>query len=223
MALIGGTAWMSSEISPLGIATLTMAAIAALLLLHHLLFRPPLTTATRIRLLLGLGIFPAATATLNTAEGMHRTSTREFCGSCHVMEKHLADVNDLSSTSLAARHGRNSFIGESNCYSCHANYGMNGYPLTKLTALKHVYMYYFAGYRRMPLERAVSQIKISKPYPNSNCVQCHSGRLESWRNVREHAAAIDDIEAGRVACASAGCHGYSHPFNKETEPEHAAR
>ena len=223
MTLIDGTAWMSSALSPLGIATLTMAAIAALLLLHHLLFRPPLTIATRVRLLLGLGIFPAATATFNTAEGIRRTSTREFCGSCHVMEKHLDDVNDPTSTSLAARHGRNSFIGESNCYACHANYGMLGYPLTKLTALKHVYMYYFAGYRSMPLEQAVRMIRISKPYPNSNCVQCHSGRLESWRAVREHAAALEDIEADKVACASAGCHGYSHPFNKQTDLERATR
>lgn len=214
---------MTSEISPVGIATLATAAIASLLLLHHVLFRPKLSGATRVRLLLGLGIFPAATAALNTAEGMHRTTTREFCGSCHVMQEHLKDAINPESLSLASRHGRNAFIGESNCYVCHANYGMLGYPLTKLTGMKHVYMYYFAGYRAMPLEQAVREIKIASPYPNSNCMQCHSGRLESWRDVREHTALLEDLEANKVACASAGCHGYSHPFSKGTGPEHASR
>lgn len=214
---------MNSDISLLGMATLATAGVAVLLLLHHVVFRPKLTNATRVRLLLGLGIFPAATAALTTAEGMHKTTTREFCGSCHVMDAHYKDAMDPESLSLASRHGRNAFIGESNCYTCHADYGMLGYPLTKLTGMKHVYMYYFAGYRSMPLEQAVREIRVVKPYPNSNCMQCHSGRLESWRNVREHAAMLEDLEANKVACASAGCHGYSHPFSKKAGVEQATR
>jgi cytochrome c-type protein NapC len=211
--------------SILGITTLATAALAAVLLIHHLVVRPKLGTGTRVRLLLGLGIFPLITTVVNTAEGMHRTTTREFCGSCHVMIEHLKDVENPESLSLASRHGRNSYIGESNCYVCHANYGMLGYPLTKLTGMKHVYYYYFGGYIRMPIEQAVAEIRINKPYPNSNCMQCHSGKLESWRNVREHRAMLEDLEANRVACASAGCHGYSHPFSKQAQKaqEHATR
>lgn len=205
-----------------GVLTLVTAALAALLLVHHLLARPAITTATKVRLLFGLGVFPILTAALNTAEGMHRTTTREFCGSCHVMGDHLRDVENPDSLSLASRHGRNPHIGESNCYVCHANYGMMGYPLTKITGMKHVYYYYFGGYKDWPIEKAVAEIRMNEPYPNSNCMQCHSGKLESWRNVREHSALLEDLTSNKVACASAGCHGYSHPFSKKAREEKQA-
>ena len=86
-----------------------------------------------------------------------------------------------------------------------------------------MYMYYFAGYRKMSLAEAVREIRIAKPYPNSNCMQCHSGRLESFRNVREHTALLTELETNKVACASAGCHGYSHPFSKQAIGEQASR
>jgi cytochrome c-type protein NapC len=216
---------MTSHFSILGVAALAVVGLSALFLFHHLLFRPALKTATKVRLLLGLGVFPIIGAVLNTAEGMHKTTTREFCGSCHVMGEHLRDVENQDSLSLASRHGRNKQIGESNCYICHADYGMLGYPLTKITGMKHVYYYYLGGYAEMPIETAVKEIHINKPYPNSNCMQCHSGKLESWRNVREHQAMYEDLVSNKVACASAGCHGYSHPFSKEAQKsqEHAAR
>lgn len=206
---------MTHGISFMGLTALVSAGLAALILLDHLARRPALDAITRLRLLLGLGLLPAVAAAATTAEGMNRTTERTFCGSCHVMEAHLADVMNPESTSLAARHGRNAFSGESNCYICHANYGMLGYPLTKLTGMKHVYYYYLGGYRQMPLEQAVRDIVIEKPFPNSNCMQCHSGQLESFRGVREHTALQEDLESNKVACASAGCHGYSHPFSKE--------
>jgi cytochrome c-type protein NapC len=213
-----------NQLSATAISALLTATLAALLLLHHVLIRPKLTGATRIRLLLGLGVFPAATAALNTAEAMERSTTRQFCGSCHVMEQHLRDASDPESTSLASRHGRSAYIGETNCYRCHADYdGMMGYSLTKLRGMRHVYLYYFGGYRNMPQETAIRKIAIAKPYPNSNCLQCHSGKLDSFRDVREHTALREELETNHVACASAGCHGYSHPFSKGVTSEHATR
>lgn len=215
---------MASQLSPTGITALATASIAALLLFHYVLIRPKLTMITRVRLLLGLGVFPTATAALYTADAMQKTTTRAFCGSCHVMREHLKDVDNPESTSLAARHSRNSYFGASSCYSCHADYeGIMGYPLTKLRGMRHLYMYYLAGYRSMPLERAVRTITLATPYPNSNCVQCHSIRLDSFMEVREHGALLDALEANTVACASAGCHGYSHPFSKKPTLEHASR
>ena len=101
--------------------------------------------------------------------------------------------------------------------------GMMGYSLTKLRGMRHVYLYYFGGYRNMPQETAIRKIAIAKPYPNSNCLQCHSGKLDSFRDVREHTALREELETNHVACASAGCHGYSHPFSKGVTSEHATR
>lgn len=216
---------MMESISIIGAAALAAAALASLLLLHHLIFRPKVTPRVRMRLLFGLGVLPAAAAALSTAEGMHRTTERTFCGSCHVMTEHLKDVENPESTSLAARHGRNHMNGPTNCYVCHADYGMLGYPLTKLNGMKHVYHYYIGHYGKMPIEQALKEIRVAKPFPNSNCMQCHSGKLDSFKHVREHTALEEDLLSNKVACASAGCHGYSHPFNKqqEQEQEHAQR
>jgi cytochrome c-type protein NapC len=175
-----------------------------------------------MRLLFGLAMLPAAAAAASTAYGMHRTTERSFCGSCHVMSKHLADAEDPQSTSLAARHARNPMFGQTNCYVCHADYGMLGYPLTKLNGLKHVYHYSLGDYGDMPVDKALAEIRVVKPYPNSNCMQCHSGNLESFKGVREHRALKEDVLTNRVACASPGCHGYSHPFNKVPQAEEQA-
>lgn len=210
---------MHDSMSLPAVLTLICAAAAALILLHYLIRRPRLDARVRMRLLFGLGVLPAAAAAASTAYGMHRTTERSFCGSCHVMSKHLSDAEDPASTSLAARHARNAMFGGTNCYVCHADYGMLGYPLTKLTGMKHVYHYYLGDYGDMPMDQALKEIRVVKPYPNSNCMQCHSGGLDSFKNVREHRALEEDLLTNKVACASAGCHGYSHPFNKDAEGE----
>ena len=212
------------ELSLAAVLTLVLAGIAALILIQYLIRRPKLNARVRMQLLFGLGVFPMATAAASTAYGMHRTTERSFCGSCHVMSKHESDVDDPNSTSLASRHGRNKMFGQNNCYICHADYGMLGYPLTKLNGMKHVYHYYIGEYGKMPLAEALKEIRVKKPYPNSNCMECHSGGLGSFKEVREHRALEQDLLTNTVACASAGCHGYSHPFNKDqSAEEHAQR
>lgn len=215
---------MTEPIPLLGVAALVSSALAAALLVLFLVRRPTLTAGVRFQLLFGLGVFPIAAAGTSTALGLQRTTERGFCGTCHVMSRHLEDAVDPDSLSLASRHARNAFIGGSACYVCHSDYGAFGYPLTKLNGMNHVYQYYLRGYRQMPLEQALKEIRVVKPYPNSNCVQCHSGGLESFKSVREHRALEDDLKDNKVACASAGCHGYSHPFNKGAQPaEQVAR
>lgn len=203
--------------TPMGALAVVAAFIAASLLIHHLVVRPPLLATTRLKLLLGLAIFPFLAAVATTASGMQRTTERDFCGSCHVMTTHLADLENSKSPSLASRHGRNHEMGPHACYVCHADYGMLGYPMTKLTGLSHVYYYYLGGYKDWSLERFHNEVRIAKPFPNANCRQCHSGTLASFTNVREHLAAMDEIENNTISCASAGCHGVAHPFSKKAE------
>ncbi|MFO0597496.1 MAG: NapC/NirT family cytochrome c [Myxococcaceae bacterium] len=201
----------------MGALAIGAALIAAALLAHHLIFRPELKATTRLKLLLGLGVFPFVAAVATTGSGMERTTEREFCGSCHVMETHLTDLTDPNSLSLASRHSRNKQVGPHACYTCHADYGLLGYPMTKLTGMSHVYKYYFAGYRSYSLERFHAEVRIAKPYPNANCQQCHSGTLASFANVREHLGLQDELAANKVSCASAGCHGVAHRFSKRPE------
>lgn len=208
---------MGSAATPFGALALLTAAIAAALLLHHLVTRPPLTLATRLRLLLGLAVFPFLAAVATTGSGMQRTTEREFCGSCHVMGTHLSDAVDPNSNSLAARHARNPMFGGHACYTCHADYGMLGYPMTKLTGMGHVWYYYGGGFRSWSLEKFHAEVRIAKPFPNANCQQCHSGSLASFKDTKEHRAMAEELAQNRVSCASAGCHGVAHPFSKRPE------
>jgi cytochrome c-type protein NapC len=127
------------------------------------------------------------------------------------MSLHAADSGDAASHSLAARHGRNAMFGSANCYTCHADYGMFGTIVTKAGGMRHVWLY-ATEYRNTPLEEAKRTIRTRAPFPNGNCMECHSTRDELWLKKPDHRASLEDVRAGRVSCASDGCHGAAHPF-----------
>lgn len=198
----------------LGTVTLLAAGGAALILVTFLVRKPALSLSVKLWLLLGIGALPALAAATSTVSGMEATTHREFCGSCHVMAGHYSDSSNPLSQSLAARHSRNPFFGDQACYVCHADYGMYGYPMTKAGGMRHVYLYYFGGYRAMSDAQAKLAIHLRKPYDNLNCRQCHTTTAQVWRNVPDHDSLRVELESNRVSCASAGCHGFAHPFSK---------
>jgi nitrate/TMAO reductase-like tetraheme cytochrome c subunit len=204
---------MNAYFPPLTIVAFLCAGFAAAILIVYLIRRPPLVGATKLWLLLGLGVFPIGAAAAGNIQGFEATKQRRFCGSCHVMGPHAADSEDRLSLSLASRHARNNLFGEENCYVCHADYGMFGTVVTKLGGMRHVWLY-VTQFRDVSLEEAKKTIHLVKPYPNANCMQCHSTELALWQRIPDHKAALEDVRHGKVSCASAGCHGYAHPFSK---------
>jgi nitrate/TMAO reductase-like tetraheme cytochrome c subunit len=215
---------MSSHWPPLTIFALICAGIAATILVAYLVLQPHLVGATKLWLLLGLGVFPLGVAAAGNVQGFEATKERKFCGSCHVMIPHASDSEDPKSVSLASRHARNKLFGDANCYACHADYGMYGTILTKLGGMRHVWLY-VTEFHSMPLEEAKKVIHLRKPFPNENCMQCHSTQLLVWQRVPDHRSSLEDVRTGRMSCASAGCHGYAHPSTKPaaTPPETASR
>jgi nitrate/TMAO reductase-like tetraheme cytochrome c subunit len=191
--------------------------ISASILVGYLVIRPAWTLATKVMLLLGLGVFPIIAAAAGNVSGFERTKKRSFCGDCHVMVLHREDSDDRTSTSLSSRHARNKLFGDENCYMCHADYGMFGTVLTKMGGMRHVWLYY-TKYHATTLPEAKEEIHIRKPFPNSNCMQCHSTDVELWQQVPDHRAMLDDLRADRVSCASVGCHGYAHPNFRPSSP-----
>ncbi len=207
----------------LGYVALGCAGIAAAILIGYLVVRPVIDLRSKVMLLLGLGVFPAFSATASTVAGMEATTQREFCGSCHVMTEHFENSGDGRSQSLAARHSRNPFFGGNSCYVCHADYGMYGYAMTKAGGMMHVYHYYLSGYRGMSLEDAKQKIRLNKPYDNLNCRQCHTSTLHDWRRVPDHESLKAELDKNEVSCASAGCHGFAHPFTKTEEEKRKSK
>lgn len=202
---------MSLHATPVAIVALVCAGLSAAILVAYLVLRPKLGHATKVWLTLGLGVFPIGVAAAGNVEGYEATKERAFCGSCHVMGLHAADSDDAASGSLASRHARNQLFGNENCYACHADYGMFGTITTKIGGMRHVWLYY-TEYHDVPIEEAKRTIHLRKPYPNGNCMHCHSTRLDLWKRVPDHASSLEEVRAGRVSCASAGCHGLAHPF-----------
>jgi cytochrome c-type protein NapC len=198
-------------------AALACAGASALLVLWYLVRRPALSHATKIVMLLGIGVLPLVTATTGNVAGFEATKTRQFCSSCHVMTPYGDDSSDLHSTTLAARHARNGFFGDDNCYACHANYGMYGTIVTKLGGLRHIYEYAL-HYRNMSLEEAREKIHLREPFQNSTCMQCHSTDNPIWNTVKEHESLLASLRDGSISCATVGCHGPAHPFSKSNGP-----
>ena len=183
--------------SPLALLALGFAALSAIILVAYLVVRPPLVRATKLWLLLGLGVFPIGAAFAGNVQGFEATKERAFCGSCHVMALHQADSDDRASGSLASRHARNAMFGSENCYVCHADYGMFGTVVTKAGGMRHVWLY-LTEYRNTPLDEAKKTIRLREPAKmNGNCMQCHS--------TRRHALAEGAPTTGRrsTTCARA--------------------
>jgi cytochrome c-type protein NapC len=198
----------------LGVVAIAAGLVASTILVAYLVKKPVLTIGVKLWLLLGLGVLPVTTAVTSTVAGMHATTARQFCGSCHVMDTHFRDSANAASQSLAARHSRNAFFGDNSCYVCHADYGMYGYAMTKAGGMRHVYEYYLGGYAQMSLEEFTRVIHLRKPYDNLNCRQCHTTTVSDWRSVPDHESLKNELVKNQVSCASAGCHGYAHPFTK---------
>ena len=144
---------MAIPSAPLAIVALVCAGLSAVILVAYMAFRPPLVRATKLWLLLGLGVLPIGVAFAGNYQGFEASKQRKFCGGCHVMALHEADVADDRSSTLAARHSRNALFGRESCYVCHADYGMFGTVVTKAGGLRHVWLY-VTNYRKMPIEEA---------------------------------------------------------------------
>ena len=201
---------MFSHYQPLTIAALGCAFASACILVGFLVIRPAWSTVTKAVLLLGLGVFPICAAAAGNVQGYERTKARAFCGNCHVMTAHRDDSDDPTSTSLSSRHARNKLFGDENCYTCHEDYGMFGTVLTKLGGMRHVWLYY-TEYRNTTIAEAKETIHLLQPFPNENCMQCHSTKPKLWLEIPDHRETLNDLRADRISCASAGCHGFAHP------------
>lgn len=209
--------------NPLPAFAVACAVASVIILSWFLLRRPAVGRATKIALLFGIGLLPLGTAATGNISGYEATKKRAFCGSCHVMVPYAKDSADLTSDSLAARHARAPSFGDSNCYTCHADYGMYGTVTTKIGGMGHVYQYLFNGYHAMTVEEALGKIHIKRPFKNENCMQCHSTLGQLWLETGDHASLLPRLRSGEVSCASEGCHGPAHPFSKPFHKKQEAR
>lgn len=188
---------------------LAAALVSAAIIVWYLVRRPPLGRATKVLLLIGLGVMPIGVALTGNVAGYEYTLSREFCASCHVMLPYTEDASDPRSNSLAAVHSRNATFGDASCYECHADYAIFGALTTKVNGLKHLYYYVTEYARTGPYGEGGPAIHMYKSFDNAMCTRCHSTRAPAWTAREDHAGMIEEIRSGDAKCID--CHTDVHP------------
>ena len=155
---------------------------------------------TRLALFLGVCVLPFPVMLMSTAVGLEQAKAVDFCSSCHVMAVFVDDMEDPSSTGLAALHYQNRYIQEDHCYVCHTNYGLFGTVEAKVGGLTHIWEETTGTY---PLP-----IRAKGGYQFTICLNCHGLSAKFAKNDL-HQAVIGEVLAEKAACTD--CHVRSHP------------
>jgi len=184
------------------------ALILALIVLGRFRYRGAQTAPNALWFhLVCLGVFPLMLLIVGNFAALEYSTTRQFCGSCHVtMKAYIQDLQRPKGMSLASLHFQNRAAPDTACYSCHVNYGLHGAVQATFTGLRHVYRYTTGTYH-LPL-------KIYEPYPNALCLSCHEG---AKRFMAEPAHLDGDrvsAELIRNETECIQCHGPAHVVSK---------
>lgn len=163
------------------------------------------TPTARGWLFVAVGLVPVMVAFLSFTHGLEASTTVRACASCHVMTPFVEDLHNVKSDTLAATHFKNRYIRESQCYTCHSDYGLFGTVQAKVDGLGHVWRYTTGRYE-LP-------IKIAAPFPNVRCLTCHAG-AQNFLNAASHKDVTPALMDGSMSCLA--CHGPAHPEQKAT-------
>jgi hypothetical protein len=169
--------------------------------------RVPALAVARLVALMAFIILPAGAvflANYHTFEGVHEVRA---CASCHVMRPMVNDMRDPRSDTLAARHYKNKWIAENQCYHCHSDYGLGGDLSAKMTGFRHLARYTTRTFH----EPIVSRVKFN----NKNCLQCHEG-TPKWVAVPSHTEMHEQLVGNQMMCTE--CHGEPHPTAAQRTP-----
>jgi hypothetical protein len=160
--------------------------------------------------LFGMFMVPVVAVSLASHELFVGTKESSACVQCHVMNPYGNDMIDPASDLLAARHYRNRWIHEKQCYQCHVDYGFSGTLTAKMDGLRHLLKYTSRTY--------VEPIGLIHPFNNANCLHCHAG-TPKYDAETMHEVMADVIAGNETPCTS--CHGNSHPSREQRSPGHA--
>lgn len=187
----------------IGIAAALVGVIA--LILTEFIYRAQLQRGTYHWLLLFGLLFLPVVALMSTATALFEdTKAVESCASCHVMHPFVNDMKNPASSTLVARHYRNKWIPDQQCYTCHTTYGVHGTLAAKGDGFRH-WLLYVTGTWKEPIQYKGS-------YPNANCLFCHAG-TPKFDAVESHAAMATDLASHETSCID--CHGPPHPLPGE--------
>lgn len=186
---------------------ISIVVALAILLYIEFFYKANISRATyRTLMVVSMFALPVVVVLGTGSTVLETTKTVESCASCHVMDPFVNDLFDEESTTLAARHKKNGWISEYQCYTCHTTYGAHGTFEGKRDGFRHWLLFVTQTWDE--------PISYSGSYPNQNCTTCHGG-TETFREVDSHRALSEKLQADEVSCSS--CHGPAHPTPGERE------
>jgi mono/diheme cytochrome c family protein len=202
-----GTALDWAMMLTIGLSALILICIV----MSRIVYRGRQTEGSALWLhLLSLGIFPLSLLVVGNFAVLEYAKEVHFCGACHLaMKPYLDDLHMPGGKSLASLHYQHRFVQGTECYTCHANYGIHGTFEAKLTGLHDVYRYVTRTYH-FPL-------KMRRPFENGLCLKCHD---ETKRYLAHpiHRTLSEPFRMDQIKCS--GCHRPSHDIPK---PKQAAK
>ncbi|MGH7334544.1 MAG: NapC/NirT family cytochrome c [Candidatus Rokuibacteriota bacterium] len=189
-------------------ATVLMLGVSALILVciavSLVLYRGRQTEGSALWLhLLSLCVLPIGLLAVGNFVVLEHSKEVRFCGACHVvMKPYVDDLHKAGGESLAALHFQHRVAPGSECYSCHANYGLHGTFEAKLTGLRDVYRTYSHTYH-VP-------IKMRTAFENLLCLKCHDGakRFVAQEIHLDDGKVSAELRTGKMECTQ--CHGPAH-------------
>jgi hypothetical protein len=186
-------------------------AILGLIAVSRVLYRGRLTEGgARLFHLLALGILPLLLVPFANFTVMEYTKQVNFCGSCHLaMQPYLDDMLKPGGQSLSALHYQDRFSPTqpgTECYECHADYGVHGTFVVKLQGLHDAYSYLTGSYS-LP-------IKLRRPLSDGLCLKCHQQArpfLSQTLHLDKNGNVSPLILNGTIRCEM--CHPSGHMVN----------
>lgn len=143
-------------------------------------------------------------ANYHTFVGVHEVAA---CARCHVMLPMVNDLQDPESNTLAARHFKNHWIAENQCFACHSDYGLSGDMEAKMEGFRHLARYTSRTFQE--------PIKMRGHFNNNNCLKCHE-KMPKFEAVKSHNTIRPLLENSSMACLN--CHGKAHPSRGQRTP-----
>jgi cytochrome c-type protein NapC len=183
------------------------AIVAVLGLLTAL--RPELTAARggKILAFVALCVLPILCMWAGLNEQLERSTSTQFCLSCHVMAKYGASLYVDDKSYIPASHFQNNRVPRDHaCFTCHTDYTMFGDYKAKWRGVHHVWVQYIGKIPRP------EDIKLYTPYNNRECLHCHAG-ARSYEESSSHHKTPDMLAraaANQISCMSSNCHDTVH-------------
>ncbi|HEV2492213.1 MAG TPA: NapC/NirT family cytochrome c [Terriglobia bacterium] len=156
---------------------------------------------------LALFILPVLAVWGGFSEQMQRSTSTQFCLSCHVMTDFGRSLYVNDPSYVPARHFQNNFVPRDHaCFTCHTDYTMFGDYRAKWRGVHHVLVEYF-GTVPKPVD-----IKLYSPYNNRECLHCHLGarRYEEASEHHKDPAMLAQAASNQLSCMSSNCHDIVH-------------